>query len=163
MNITKVKYDGSKVRIEYTVDRKDGGESDEYSVVSGDKPLPSFTDALQALSMAVADICELNREASSCIDVRGVTFTWKSDIMWACITGLKSLKTTNSPLVLNTPHLPESAYSGNPDDGSPCLPRAAAQLLYSVLEEAKRYLNGDRAQATLPLGTPTSDPQKGTA
>ena len=109
MNITKVKYAGEKVRIEYTIDRADGGEADEYTLQSADKPLPSFETALLALTPDVVDICELDTLSAAHITVRGVTFTWKHDIMGACITALKTLTTANAPLVLNTPHLPSES------------------------------------------------------
>ena len=155
MNITKVKYAGEKVRIEYTIDRADGGEADEYTLQSADKPLPSFETALLALTPDVVDICELDKLSAAHITVRGVTFTWKHDIMGACITALKTLTTANAPLVLNTPHLPSESYSGNANDGSPVLPRGTMNRLGQVLVEAGRYIDGERAQATLPLESVT--------
>lgn len=151
MNITKVKYTGDKVRIEYTIDRPDGGEADEYTLQSADKPLPSFETALLALTPDVVDICELDKLSAANIAVRGVTFTWKNDIMGACITALKSLATANAPLVLNTPHLPSESYSGNPDDTGPTLSRGTIDRLGRLLLEAGRYIDGERAQAKLPI------------
>jgi hypothetical protein len=88
--------------------------------------------------------------SASHITVRGVTFTWKNDIMGACITALKSLTTANAPLVLNTPHLPSEPYSGNPGDVGPVLRRGTDRLEHLITEVA-RYIDGERAQAKLPL------------
>ena len=46
MNITKVKYAGEKVRIEYTIDRADGGEADEYTLQSAEGHIEDTTDDL---------------------------------------------------------------------------------------------------------------------
>jgi hypothetical protein len=151
MNITKVKYSGEKVRIEYTIERTDGGEADEYTLQSADKPLPSFETALLALTPDVVDICELDTLSAAHITVRGVTFTWKNDIMGACITALKTLATANAPLVLNTPHLPSESYSGSEHDRSPVFSRGTYDRLGHLITEAVRYIDGERAQANLPL------------
>lgn len=61
------------------------------------------------------------------------------------VTCLKTLATTNAPLVLNTPHLRE-------DDGeSPglFLPDAMATLLDRAKQAAERFMQGDRAQLNL--------------
>lgn len=145
---TKIKYDGSKVRIEYEVERKDGGDADEYAMHSGDRPRPEFDQALQALTVDVVTICELIPSDVDRLKVRGVTLTHTNGILGACVTALKELKGSNAPLVINTPHLPESPYSDG-DDLSPVMPSGMAARLEAVMMEGERYLDGERAQSTL--------------
>ena len=149
MQITKAKYDGSKVRIEYQQPRPGGGEPDEFSVACCDKPRREFDDRLQALVADVVTICELAPTDAAALTVRGVSCTYKDDVFGVCITALKALRTSNAPLVLNSPHLPEQAYSGNPGDPNPILPAGVADRVRRLLAEAERYVAGDRAQGSL--------------
>lgn len=145
---TKIKYDGSKVRIEYEVERKDGSDADEYSVFSADKPLPEFDAALQAFAVDVVSICELNPSDVDKLKVRGVTLTRTNDILGVVVTALKELKSSNAPMVINTPHLPETPYSDG-DDFAPVMPSGMCQRVWNLEAEAQRYLDGERAQASL--------------
>lgn len=142
---TKIKFDGSKVTLGYEIPRKDG-DPDEFTVFCADLPAPEFDQALQALAVDVAGICEMPDSDAVKIKVRGVTLTWAHDIMGACITAMKSLKTAQSPLVLNTPHLPSESYS---DTDCPVLRTDCIHRLDRLALEAERYLNGERAQGSL--------------
>jgi len=146
-NYTKIKFDGSKVRIEYEVTRKDG-DPDEYTLHSADKPLPEFDEALQALAADVVTICELNPSDVDKLKVRGVTLTHTNGILGVCVTALKTLKSSNAPLVINTPHLPEESYSEG-DDNAPVMPSGMAMRVAAVEAQARRYVDGERAQASL--------------
>jgi hypothetical protein len=150
MRITKAKYDGSKVRIEYEKQRPDG-QYDEFTLSSLDGPAQPFVDALNALAMDVVGICELHADSLDRLTVRGVSFTYTNDIMGACITALKKLYTSNAPLVLNTPHLPEEAY-GEGDTSSPLLDTATVDRLHELALAAERYVDGERAQGDLFVG-----------
>jgi hypothetical protein len=147
MRITKAKYDGSKVRIEYEKQRPDG-QYDEFTLSSLDGPAQPFVDALNALAMDVVGICELHADSLDRLTVRGVSFTYTNDIMGACITALKKLETSNAPLVLNTPHLPSEAY-GDGDVTSPVLEPSTVSRLVEVAEAALRFIDGERAQGNL--------------
>lgn len=148
---TKIKSDGSKVMIAYEVERKDGGDADEYSMHSADKPRPEFDAALQALATDVVYICELIPSDVERLRVRGVTLTHSNGILGACITALKTLKSSNAPLVINTPHLPVEPYSDG-DDNAPTMPSGMADRIAAVEAEAQRYLDNDRAQVSLFAG-----------
>jgi hypothetical protein len=144
---TKVKFDGSKVRIEYEKKRLDG-HYDEYTLSSLDSPSLEFQNALKALAMDAVTICELDGKDVDKLTVRGVTLTYTNDIMGACITALKKLETSNAPLVLNTPHLPSEAY-GDGDVTSPVLEPSTVSRLVEVAEAALRFIDGERAQGNL--------------
>lgn len=152
--ITKVKFDGSKVRIEYERTRE-VGDPDEFVVGCSDKPAPEFAPALQALALDVVTICELGEEDTRRLTVRGVTFTWTNDIMGACISALKALQTASSPLVLNTPHLPSAPY-GDGNDLAPTLDPDTIARLEELGRQAERYIDGERAQGSLFAGAKES-------
>lgn len=142
---TKIKFDGSRVSLFYEVSRKDG-DPDEFTLCCADRPAPEFDQALQALRSDVVGICELPEADQNKITVRGVTLTWAHDIRGACITALKSLKTANAPLVINTPHLPSEDYG---EGDGPVLAPATCARLDALLVQTERYLSGERAQASL--------------
>ena len=161
MTITRLKYDGRKVSIDYQQQARTGADPDEISLVCADPPRLELVAALQALAADVVAIGELRPSDRDLLTVRGVTCTWKDDVLGAVITALKALETANAPLVLNTPHLPEKPYSGNPGDPNPVLPPGAATRVRTLLTEAERYLAGDRAQGRLftppDAGVPADD------
>jgi hypothetical protein len=149
ISIKKVKFDGAKVRIGYERERDDG-QIDEFTMSSADQPAQSFIDALAALSEDVIDICELPADQQDKLKVRGVTVTHTNDVMGVCITALKSLKTADAPLVLNTPHLTEAPYSEG--STSPLLSTETCDRISELLLAAERYLDGERAQGDLFTG-----------
>jgi hypothetical protein len=147
---TKIKYDGSKVRLEYERPRKDDGDADEFLLNSADKPAPELDAALQALAVDVVTICELIPSDVSRLKVRGVTLTYTNEIQGAVITALKTLTTSHAPMVCNTPHLPSEPYSeGAGDYQPPTWPTGMFDRIAALEAQAKRYLDGERAQATL--------------
>lgn len=122
--------------------------------------LPSlgFLSALDALKADVCTICELPEADAEKLKVRGVTVTNTNDVTGMVITALKSLKTAQSPLVLNTPHLTEEPYGEGGD--APLLETSTLDRLHSLLLEAEGYVNGERAQATLFPATEESATQE---
>lgn len=104
-------------------------------------------------------------DQASQVSVKGVTVTWTNEVMGAVITACKSLKSANAPLVLNTPHLPSEAYSGQDSDPNPTLPGDTVMRIRRVLEQAGLYLDGSRAQGNLlaplpPADAPAPQPQE---
>jgi hypothetical protein len=146
--IDKLKYDGSKVRVEFQRLRQDR-KYDEAMIGSTDQQLPSFRAALVDLIQDVCAIAEAPASYGDTIVVRGVTFTDSDGTRGACITALKAVKTAKSPLVLNTPHLTFGPM--NDGDQGPFLPGDTITRLETLEAEAIRYINGEREQAGLPL------------
>lgn len=144
--IAKVKYDRSKVRVEFEIERVDG-RFDEQLLSSFDPPLPSFDVALQALAQDVCTICELPADQAQQLRISSVSFSHTNDILGAVITAVKPVKTAQSPVVLNTPHLTEKPYG----DGGPVFSADTRQRLEQLVEECQRYIRGERAQQALPM------------
>jgi hypothetical protein len=137
-------------KIKYSVERKDG-RFDEQVISSFDTPLPTFNQALQALSADVCSICELPEAYAERMRVSSVSISWTNDIMGAVITGLRRVNAANSPVVLNTPHLPAEDYGGGE---GPTLPGATLERIEALVTECERYILGERAQQDLPLSAP---------
>lgn len=142
MQINKFKYDGTTTTIEYTFERD--GSLDEIKVVlkSTDEPKKELKDLLASLKDSVEEICCLAEGYCSHAEIRGVSFSWTSEIMGAVITALVPVETANSPVVINTPHLPEEPYSDG--NAAPVLPTKCRSILKNILKMAEGYVNGDR-------------------
>jgi len=147
MKIRKAKMDSKgKVRIEYEKESSEGVET--HTLECEDSPRPEFQEALKALVGDVIEICEISCDADR-ITVLGVSFSWTHDIMGAVITAMKGLVAGGSPLLLNTPHRPSEPYGEKA--GGPTLDLSTVKRLESVMDEATKYVMGERAQGTLPL------------
>lgn len=152
MQIDKVKYDAKECKtiIHYQRESNKSEEMlDEYKIVSWDDPLVSFFNALKKLKGHVYAICEIEGDEDD-LEIKGVSFSWTQGIMGATITACKTLKTSRSPLVLNTPHLPTEPYSEK-DVDAPVLSRDCVDALQSLLAEAEKYINGQRQQKQIKL------------
>jgi hypothetical protein len=140
---TKIKFDGAKVRLEYSVTRPGGGDPDEFALQCSDKPLPEFLTAMQALNQDVLDLCEFRRSDASKMRIRGVSLAYREGILGVVITALREVITADAPVIINTPYLPERASSG-------CvLPAATVRRVRALHVEAERYLAGEREQGSL--------------
>ncbi|HAP66893.1 MAG TPA: hypothetical protein DCQ99_03570 [Nitrospinae bacterium] len=146
MRIKKIKVSDEKVKIDYEVLEGDKIK-EEYSLTSIDKPLPSFSTALQGLAQSVVDICELPEQDDNYIIVTGVSFSHggEKQIMGAVISAQKKLKKTDAPLILNTPHKIADFY-GETGSKQQLLDDDTIGQLYSVIEEAEKYIAGERQQ-----------------
>jgi hypothetical protein len=162
MRILKVKFQekDARVHIEYQ-EEKHKGKWDDHSLNCHDPAKPSFHTALQDLLLYGAAICELPDSYKERMKVSSVSFSYGGDaeVMGATITMMKELRSSNAPLVINTPHKPESSYTEDGDESN-CLPTQCVHALYTLQEEAIGYIRGDRSQLELKLdGEKESDDQ----
>jgi hypothetical protein len=149
MRFLKIKFDGVKVKLEWDVAKKDG-EPDLFSLTSTDLPAPEFQTALDNLRIHVEEICEQPKGYLASAEIRGVSFSYAGDdeIMGATISCLKTLKTANSTLVINSPHLPSDDYSGN-NPNALTLSLDCVVALRNLQDCAENYVNGIRKQQNL--------------
>jgi len=141
LKITKIKYDGSQVEIQYEIVME---TTDDVKVVlkSYDKPKDEFIQCLSSLAKFVENICQLKEGYCDEAEIRGVSLSWSHDVMGAVITALIPVDTANSPVCLNTPHLASEQYNENGQ--SPILPRPCTTKINQLIEHAEAYINGDR-------------------
>ena len=141
---TKIKYDDNKGRVTVKYQIPNGtDEPDLYTVDVREEPHDDFKRALDVLDQDVVAICE--QPANALVDVRSVTLTWKDEIMGAVITGLRTLNSARSPLVLNTPHKTVEPYNPEEEDDVGLLPESTVERLEDLIHEAKAFLAGKRA------------------
>lgn len=148
VNKIKINKD-NKVMI--TWEKKMGESYDEYSLNCSEPARPELYAAIQNLAIHVIEMCELPEEYISRIKVKGVSFSYseKKETMGAVITAIMDLKYSFQPLNLNTPHKTVDF----PNDGNGAeemlLSGKCIDVLDTVVKEAFKYIDGDRAQQKL--------------
>ena len=149
IRILKVKRKKQGAKIEF--ENATADKTDKFTFDCGDDPVPAFDKALGVLVDHVVEICELPEDYAEGMKVSSVSFSYggPNETMGAVITAQKSLSTANSPLILNTPHLPSEPYSGNIADPSPVLDGDCVDALSEVLSQAALYIDGVRQQGDL--------------
>lgn len=152
----KLEKDG-KVKLEFFEEKQNGGDPDEHTFVSSDRPNPSFPNSMLRLRKAVCEICELptTDDFIRSIEVRGLSISHSErDGMGITITALRNLEHSDCPLVLNTPHKTEDG-----ENPKRIMPSWAFNECMVVMEEAQAYLEGDREQIDLfaELNKPQND------
>lgn len=145
--ISKIKYDGKRVKIAYEVQVGEG-EPDSYTLDCADDPKASFKEALCALAAHVAAALDMPHAWADDLNVRGVSLSWSHDIMGACITALKPVSGRQSPWVINTPHAPSEPYSETGGEEYTLSPELV-EALSALIDEAAAYIDGKRAQGNL--------------
>ena len=145
----KIKYDGKKVNLDYVIESNE----DKHWLESIEQPSPEFVAALNKLAGDVIEICELPEMYKTGLKIRGVSLSWTVTgdgeyIMGAVITALKTLSSSNSPLTINTPHLPAEDYSGN-NPNAKVLSIGCIKNINNLIECAECYLQGERSQENM--------------
>lgn len=140
----------SKVHIEYQVERvvNDIPDYDEFILNCVDKPLPAFELAMLGLRKHVLEICEMQVDDTEImkVKVKGVSFSYSGDdVMGATISASKTLASSNAPLIINTPHKFDQPHNEN-QGTEMCLSDDCVSVLVELLEQAEKYLDGERAQ-----------------
>lgn len=148
VEITKVKVKGAKVHVEWSIEREQG-DTDDYTLKCVDAPAPSFVQAWNKLQLVITEEAELPNHMAVEITPIGLSVTYYDDGRWgAVVSGTRQLKYSNAPLVINTPHKPAEPSEYNKGDDNILLEKSVA-VIQEVLEEAEKYINGDRAQQGL--------------
>ena len=141
--IAKVKFKEGEWVI-HTKQPLDEGDK-EATIKLRAQPHPDMPMAFQALEAVVREVWELpDSYAKDKITIIGVSFSQheESEVEGACVTALVSLDTSNSPGVLNTPHLPYEQY--NEGGTQPTLSHDAIHLLETFRSEAAAYVTGKK-------------------
>jgi len=144
MAFTKIKY--SKGEVELVWRDSELSQAVEHRLTSSQSPRPEFEKALQAFKQYVRHICDLPMSYDADMTISSVSISENdSQGRGIVVTALKKLPACNAPLVLNTPHLPETASS----EGGVEMPSFARRLLDALEEEANKYRAGERAQTDM--------------
>lgn len=142
---TKIKHKAGETLIEW----QDSSEKESvtHSLNSHQEPRPEFLAAFHALAEVALEICDLPAMYARELKVSGVTLTQHDTMGRGCvITLLKKVRSSDSPLVLNTPFVTEYKGDGQTEGG---LYHEGVIALERLEEEAARYVKGERAQQDL--------------
>lgn len=159
--IAKIKFQDSerKTVIEYQK-WKPGERWDEYILTSEDPPLQTFRDEMNKLGPHICTLLELPASYADTIKVSGISLSYKDGIMGCVITCQKKLRSANSPLILNTPHMTEESYSETDESGNNLLSMEIINLVHNCMDHARDYINGKREQLQLELEDETPKNKK---
>lgn len=143
MPFTKIKHNKGTTTLTRVEDRS-ANDVVEQTLTSSDDPRPEFVNALQALTSWVVRICDLPIDYANEMRITGVSLSL-GEYGGCVVTALKKVSGANSPVVINTPHVPETPTS----EAGPCLPPSTVSLLESLDAEAERFWKGERAQSEM--------------
>jgi hypothetical protein len=144
MKYRKIKYSNYKVEL-VSVTRKANGAETEIKYSTPDEPSPEFVKAYEAFKPKALELLELEGYGAG-FKVIGLSIN-EEEGDGRCgivVTCAKALKSTNAPLILNTPHLREPV--GPDDRGAGFMPDGWMELIFAIQEQAQKYDDGERAQ-----------------
>lgn len=152
MQFTKIKFNSEGVALEWKTPAENAklGEKVHHRLVSENEPVKSFIDALASLRAMVGEILAVPDEWAEGLRVIGCSINYEDDGRRGfVITALKDLEATNSPCVINTPHLREDDHSG--EQGGKFADESLVFRVQALCSEAAKYVQGERAQLALDL------------
>jgi hypothetical protein len=143
LTILKVRRTRKHVVIHYR-----NGEND-HNIKCRDNPLPAFDKAVSALAPLVIELLHLPSAYIENLKATGITISDASGNDQVCVVAQKSLVDAAAPFNICTPlrlmDLPEKPGSVS----TPPLTDAQVELVDEVVEQAKAYIKGDRAQGQI--------------
>jgi hypothetical protein len=142
LTILKVRRTRKAISIHY----RNGDE--DHELTSRDNPLPAFLKAVDALPPLVCELLHLPAGYVENMKASGLTISDGSGNEQVTIVAQKSLNDANGPFNIATPlrlmDLPEAEGSY-----SPPLTDKQVALVDEVIEQAKAYVLGERAQGQI--------------
>jgi hypothetical protein len=147
LKIKKIKMSKGSVLIDYRSPTSDGTDSNKLTLESKELPSPEFKATLQLLSNCIAKIYELPEAYAEGIEVTSATFVYKGEdgTMGCTISGKKTVNTSNSPALFNTPIV----YVSTDEGQDKAMDGKMEEILNDLQDCARDYINGARAQQTL--------------
>lgn len=134
-----------------TIKYKQG--DDTHTLKTNEAPLPEFGQSLDALADVARTVVEAPEEWTANLTVTGFKHETFRDVRAASVLVNKGIAASGKVLKVTTP----AALLAQPQtEGAftPPLKTAHVGLVETAVEEAKRYILGERAQGTLPLQKP---------
>ena len=142
LNIRKIRRSSKKLSFVFL-----NGE-EEHSASYKDNPLPSFGPSLDALAPLVCELCELPKDYKDGLTVSGLTLCESSKVECVTIVAKKEIAGNSRPFNIATPLIPID----QPEEGEGShLTIAQAILVETAVEEARKYIRGERSQGQMKL------------
>jgi hypothetical protein len=149
LTIQKIRRTRTHIFIAYTHGNED------QTLKSRENPLPSFNEALDALTSLVCVICALPPAYVDKMTVGGITLAGTIDAQLITIIAKKDVPESNRPFNIATPlrllFAPEPVEGTTLEPGPKAipLPKHAVALIDHLIAEAKKYVAGERAQGLI--------------
>ena len=128
------------------------GGWDDHVMISKEDPDPELFRLLDDLDPYLSEICEFAEHDyyKNPYKVRGLSFSYggEDEVMGVTVSFQRTLRLSNSPLNLNTPHMIEEPYSADGDD-TQVMSYDMLITIKQIMEQAIGYLDGKRAQKNL--------------
>lgn len=142
--LKKIRIKGGGVFIQY--EREDEGRVETMTLESPDTPKPELRQALQAFAWDLVIYTEAPASWESEIEIRAITlvYTEDGDNRGITISGLRKLKESVSPLVINSP-----VYWNWTEHGRNVMTRVTKDRITALEQFAFAFVAGDRAQLIL--------------
>ena len=148
VTVNKVQYRKSeeKIFVEYLLQRN--GQFDVVKLLSNEQAAPEFYEALEALIPAVCELLELpSGNFEKRITPLSVSFKYDAaGTMGAVITSTLHMPDAGVDVAINTPF--RRCWTSN-DEAGVFFTSATAEDLWNLEQEARRYIEGQRAQMDL--------------
>lgn len=141
-------HESGKIKINYDKSRE--GFSESFYMESGEKAAPEFYDAFQTLSAHVAAImCFIGDVMKDRIIPNEVAFSYDDlGLMTAKIGFNLYIQVTDEYVSISTPARKE-ALKATDDNDPKFLADSTLNALQDVIDEAEKYIDGERAQGDL--------------
>lgn len=123
--------------------------SEKHSVEFVEAPTPAFDEQLQSLARVAAGILEYGSQEDLTVTSLTISRTSKGTKS-ATIEFYKPLQAVDAPHLMKTPQFRIDLPADGEQGVRQCI-EGEAQSIYKMLEEAQKYLAGDRQQMILPL------------
>lgn len=147
LNIRKIRRSSKKISFTYL------NVEEEHAAAYKDNPLPTFGPSLDALAPLVCELCDLPRDYIVGLTVSGLTLCESGKVEYVTIVAKKEIAGNSRPFNIATPLIPID----QPEEGEGShLTIAQAILVETALEEARKYIRGERSQGQMRL-TPEAE------
>lgn len=140
MEIKKIKIGEGKLTIHYSRMVRDTHE--ETEIVSTERAKPSLYSVINKISPEVVKMCGLPEDWKEQLVVLGVAFKRDEGVLGVTISAMKTVKFSNSPLIINTPFATEK----DAELENVGMPASLLKILRALEKEAEAFVAGDRAQ-----------------
>lgn len=150
ITINKVKIMGDQEKINILFTKKTAEHTMIYQVTGDELAAPEFYQAFEKLTRSCLNIFEFPEDFMPRLNPYGVSFKYDSnDVMSAVISCKLDLPESGTSIALNTPNkkCPEDAVDAQ--DKAKFFSDTTVKALWEVEKEARKYLDGKRAQMDL--------------
>lgn len=146
---------------------------ENYKYISSDKPLDSFTDALQGLKPYLTEYCELPKDYVGRMQIRSISISYMDHptgrkIPGVIISGIMRYKRQSGVLPCNTPYkqpellteTDEEEKVKNNAESFKLMSKDCFEVIQTLFKEAEKYIEGEREEMEIDFAEQSEDETK---